>query len=652
MAPAARTGTSLKGPACAGPSATLEGCPLSLDGLFGYSKLQELLTWIIARLGEHDGSFELMNSSCKAAALLGEKAHGELQELRSELRDLNAQQRGLASEATLQDLRSEILDAKNRMGDFASKSMVQEILGEVDNLQGSQSKFALEANVGDLRNLLDSVRGTVETFPTRWSANIVEGVAPMGAACTELDQRVAAVERSHAEFERRIASQGISGPADKAANAVRNAQSDDSAYSARADRNANIIQGVTPMEVACTELDQRVAAVERSFAEFERRIASQGISGPADKAANARRTAQSDDSVYSACADRNADMQALLEPLYKALDDLRSRIQQNVAVNVKSECRFNALESSLEKLAGDVNNRGQHGARERAGATDGKSASPCLAAFEHHNGLAAVQNSSLNAPGFALSDVDRQSVANAETSGASAAVLLDQIAQNKQLEHRLAVLEASLRNLASQGGLCGEDGVKGGGARRGGAEDGSVSTAVRDGSGSGASQPEASHQHVDVETALRSLRQEIQDELRRQHSKLQGLDGAVQNEMHPRLDEMCSEINKNATDVTNLNVQLTLLMHQLSQHTAATAKCLSCSNERAQRGNQVVLGSDGRPYKRTSVDGSLRLPQLNKKIPNFGAAGAPLRPRDAAVNNGLEKGAFGAMSTGALDVAM
>eukprot|EP00927_Polykrikos_kofoidii_P075188 TRINITY_DN7126_c0_g2_i1.p1 TRINITY_DN7126_c0_g2~~TRINITY_DN7126_c0_g2_i1.p1 ORF type:complete len:562 (-),score=104.93 TRINITY_DN7126_c0_g2_i1:169-1854(-) len=561
MAPAARAGsaTALKGPACAAPGTTLAGCPLSLDELFGYSKLQEVLAWIIARLGDHDSSFELLNNSCKAAALLGEKANGELKGLGSELQSLSEKQRGFASEATIQNLRSELRDANARMGDFASTRMVQEIRSEMDDLRGSQSKFALDANVGDLRKLLDNVRGSVETFPTRWSASIVEGVAPMEAACTELDHRVAAMERSYAEFEQRITSRGMNSPAEAAANAGRNAKSENS------------------------------------------------------------------------CTGTNADMKALLEPIYEALDDLRARIQQNVAVSIKFESRFNALETSLDGLIGNAANHGHGGAGVRAGASDG-------------------EGPSLSAPGHPMSGVDQQSVDAAEAFVASTAALNDQIAQNKQLEHRLAVLETSVKNLGFQNRQCGEDGVRGASALSGGAVDGSEG----DPADRGGMQSDVSRQHIDVETALGSLRQEIQDELRRQHSKLQGLDGAVQKEMHPRLDEMSDEINKNSIDVTNLNVQLTHLMHQLSQHTAATAKCLSCSNERSQRGNQVVFGSDGKAYKRTSIDGGLRLPQLNaghKKIPNFGGAGAPLRPRDIPVN-GLEKGAFGAMSTGALDGAV
>lgn len=173
---------------------------------------------------------------------------------------------------------------------------------------------------------------------------------------------------------------------------------------------------------------------------------------------------------------------------------------------------------------------------------------------------------------------------------------------------------------------------------------------------------------------LQGAAQELQDStqehatttaeaIRKLEQGLKGLEDLARRELQPSIrglkEQEAADANRLSRDVRELQHHIVAIR---TAGASATARCLSCFNQRYQEANKVVIGVDGKVYKRRPItpsggrhqaDGGLGaadawagqpvpVPVGNARIPTQGAAGPSLRRQRSGVP--MAKGAAGTLS--------
>eukprot|EP00747_Dinoflagellata_sp_TGD_P185451 gnl/TRDRNA2_/TRDRNA2_42008_c0_seq1.p1 gnl/TRDRNA2_/TRDRNA2_42008_c0~~gnl/TRDRNA2_/TRDRNA2_42008_c0_seq1.p1 ORF type:complete len:512 (-),score=111.42 gnl/TRDRNA2_/TRDRNA2_42008_c0_seq1:218-1753(-) len=167
--------------------------PVSVDDLFGYSKLQDLLVTIVDGLREQDENIAQTNKELSKLRIDNEETSAKLEQLQASLPELL--DRSVDKSVQANPMVQLIADLKNQMK--ASEKAMGKVKSRLDAIDASDSaktwatEKALEDSVTSLRQ---EMQKSLEALPQSWAHDIKATAAALNEKSAKVDDRIAAVE--------------------------------------------------------------------------------------------------------------------------------------------------------------------------------------------------------------------------------------------------------------------------------------------------------------------------------------------------------------------------------------------------------------------------------------------------------------------------
>eukprot|EP00927_Polykrikos_kofoidii_P077852 TRINITY_DN74756_c0_g1_i1.p1 TRINITY_DN74756_c0_g1~~TRINITY_DN74756_c0_g1_i1.p1 ORF type:complete len:669 (-),score=138.37 TRINITY_DN74756_c0_g1_i1:135-2141(-) len=623
----------------------IDGKPVSLDNLIGigYTKLQDLLALILANLGRHDTALGELREKCSILA-----PENLRQMVREELNKTDVDDRlaSLELKTGEVDAKASAVEAKTAAADNAAQQRALELDSRLKELESKVDG----ANLSGMSRALDELR---EEFAAR-SADAEASKTSLQRSLDEVQKQArdaGAASTAAVEATSRVEAQQTQLRSDVTAVTAQAQKADAIAEATNAKTDARLATvedagglGITGLARLADDMRARVERLEKDLKQMNENQSGGdgGSGGPSRRVADEGVLPSAPDPVEA----RLDENDRRLSDCASALQSLRDELKRNLH---EFDKKFAAASSA--RFDGDANGRGASGAARDTGVSnqgDGWSQGD----ERSNHGAEGSDAGNHGASGRGASGVDRDNGVSNQDDGRSQGDGRSNHGARASGAGNHGANGSDIRAGAVSGGHGGHSDASGGLEARveecfAGLEElrsilfpkrpTRVKAVAVDETASGAAAA------VGDRTKENGGAEDEEEEaapvdfgqmLRRVEESLQKLQELVKNNLQPRLDSLSQ---KEALDVQrlnreNLHMQITVNA-LLAKGAAGTARCLSCFDKRSQENNKVMMGSDGKLYKRRPSNasaisedlGSGTTPATTQKVQDHGGAGAGQR---------------------------